>query len=135
MFLHIDFKAGKPAYLQIVEQVKYAAASGALRPGDSLPSIRSLAEKLRINRNTVVKAYEELEAQGVIETRQGKGSVLSEQATKLTKNARMDLIAASVDRMLTDAHHLRISKEELFELLDSRYHELNGKAIIESDME
>lgn len=135
MFIQVDFKAGKPAYLQIVDQVKYAAASGALRPGDSLPSIRSLAEKLRINRNTVVKAYEELEAQGVIETRHGKGSVLSEEASRLTKTARMDLISASIDRMLTDAHHLQISKEELFELLDSRYHELNGKATIESDNE
>ena len=76
MLFQVNFKSGKPAYLQLVDQVKAAAASGALQPGEALPSIRPLAEELRINRNTVAKAYSELESQGVIETLPGKGSFL-----------------------------------------------------------
>src|SRR5436190_21034403 len=68
MVLQINFKSGKPAYLQVVDQIKAAAASGALQPGDALPSIRPLAEELRLNRNTIAKAYAELESLGVIET-------------------------------------------------------------------
>ena len=60
MLLEVNFKSGLPVYLQIVEQVKAAAASGKLRPGDALPGIRALAEELRVNRNTVAKAYTEL---------------------------------------------------------------------------
>ena len=60
MQIQINFKSGVPVYLQIVEQVKYAAASGAMRAGDALPGIRPLAERVRVNRNTVAKAYAEL---------------------------------------------------------------------------
>ena len=73
MKLRVDFKAGKPVYVQLMDQIRYAVASGALRESDPLPSIRPLAEELRINRNTVAKVYAELEAQGVVETRPGKG--------------------------------------------------------------
>ena len=74
----IDFKTGKPVYLQLVDQIRYAAASGRLRPGEPLPSIRPLAEELRVNRNTIAKAYAELESQGIIETIPGKGCFLKE---------------------------------------------------------
>ena len=62
MLLQINFKSGKPVYLQVVDQVKAAAASGALQPGEALPCIRPLAEELRVNRNTIAKAYSELES-------------------------------------------------------------------------
>ena len=65
MIFQIDFKSGKPVYLQLVDQIRYAAASGKLRCGEPLPSIRPLAEELRVNRNTIAKAYAELEGQGV----------------------------------------------------------------------
>ena len=73
MLLQINFKSGEPVYLQVVDQVKAAAAAGALLAGEPLPSIRPLAEELRLNRNTIAKAYTELESQGVIETLPGKG--------------------------------------------------------------
>ena len=73
MLFQIDFKSGKPVYLQLVDQIRYAAASGGLRTGEPLPGIRPLAEELRVNRNTIAKAYAELESQGVIETLPGKG--------------------------------------------------------------
>ena len=88
MFFQIDFKAGKPVYLQLVDQVRYAAASGVLRAGESLPSIRPLAEELRVNRNTIAKAYSELESLGVIETMPGKGCFLRANQSPLKKEVR-----------------------------------------------
>ena len=81
MFVQLNFRSGVPVYLQVAQQVKAAAASGALRPGDALPSVRALAEELRINRNTAAKAYAELEAEGVLELRQGSGCFLKANAT------------------------------------------------------
>ena len=88
MWIELNFKAGKPPYLQIVDQVKYQVASGAFRAGEALPSIRSLAESLELNRNTVAKAYAELEHEGVIETRQGKGAFVSAEPSPFGKRAR-----------------------------------------------
>ena len=79
MRFQLNFKSGKAVYLQLVDQVKVAAAAGALQPGDPLPGIRPLAEELRVNRNTVAKAYTELESQGVIETVAGKGCFVRDQ--------------------------------------------------------
>ena len=73
MLFQLNYKSGKAVYLQLVDQVKAAAASGALNAGSPLPGIRPLAEELRVNRNTVAKAYSALESQGVIETIAGKG--------------------------------------------------------------
>ncbi len=73
MRFQLNFKSGKAVYQQLVDQVKVAAASGAVQPGEPLPGIRPLAEELRVNRNTVAKAYTELESQGIIETVAGKG--------------------------------------------------------------
>src|SRR5580658_4924250 len=100
MLWQIDFKSGTPVYLQLVEQVRHAAASGGLQAGEPLPSIRPLAEELRVNRNTVAKAYAELENQGVIETIPGKGCFLKEVNSPLTKSARTDLAIQAIDRAI-----------------------------------
>ena len=68
MLFQVNFKSGMAVYQQLVDQVKLAAAAGSLKAGEPLPGIRPLAEELRVNRNTVAKAYAELESQGVIET-------------------------------------------------------------------
>ena len=81
MIFRVYFQAGKPVYLQLADQIRYAAASGRLRPGEPLPSLRPLAEELRINRNTIAKAYAELEAQGIIETLPGKGHFLKQNGS------------------------------------------------------
>jgi GntR family transcriptional regulator len=120
MVLQIDFKSGRPVYLQLVEQVRHAAASGGLRAGEPLPSIRPLAEELRVNRNTIAKAYAELESQGVIETIPGKGCFLREVNSLLTKSARNDLLMQEVDRAIVAAHHLRIDDDELLALVQKR---------------
>jgi GntR family transcriptional regulator len=121
MIAHVNFKSGVPVYLQIVQQVKDAAASGNLRPGDALPSVRALAEELRINRNTAARAYTELEAEGVIETRQGAGCFLKANgASPLRKTVRSERLATELDAVIVQAHHLQISDEELKALLDER---------------
>jgi DNA-binding transcriptional regulator YhcF (GntR family) len=120
MLLQIDFKSGTPVYLQLVEQIRHAAASGGLRTGEPLPSIRPLAEELRVNRNTVAKAYAELESQGVIETIPGKGCFLKEVGSPLTKSARNDLVIQEIDRAIVAAHHLQISDTDLLALVKKR---------------
>ena len=110
MLLQIDFKSGKPVYLQLVDQIRYAAASGGLRTGEPLPSIRPLAEELRVNRNTIAKAYAELENQGVIETVPGKGCFLKTVNSPLTKTARHDLLTQEIDQAVVAAHHLQVMR-------------------------
>src|SRR6476659_563429 len=97
MRLQLNFKSGKPVYLQIVDQVRAAVAAGSIRAGEPLPSIRPLAEELRVNRNTVAKAYTELESQGVIETAAGKGCFISGNASPLKKPIRQKLLAHEID--------------------------------------
>ncbi|MFO1461360.1 MAG: GntR family transcriptional regulator [Verrucomicrobiota bacterium] len=121
MVPHINFKSGVPVYLQIVQQVKAAAAGGTLRPGDPLPSVRALAEELRINRNTAARAYSELEVEGVIETRQGAGCYLKANGfSPLRRTVRSDRLAEELDAVIVQAHHLQVSDDELVELLRGR---------------
>ena len=116
----IDFKSGKPVYLQLVDQVRYAAASGALRAGEPLPSIRPLAEELRLNRNTVARAYTELESQGVIETIAGKGCFLKDSNSPFTKQVRQKLLAQDIDQAVVTAHHLQVDAESFLALVRER---------------
>ena len=128
MLFHIDFKTGKPAYLQLVDQVRYAAASGALRSGDSLPSIRPLAEELRVNRNTIAKAYAELESQGVIETIPGKGCFLKDGATPFTKPVRQKILLKEVDEAVVTAHHLQVDRDTFLALVRERLDYFESKS-------
>lgn len=120
MLLHIDFKSGMPVYLQLADQIRYAAASGALRSGEPLPSIRPLAEELRVNRNTVAKAYAELESQGVIETIPGKGCFLKEANSPFTKQVRHQLLAKEIDQAVIAARQLQVGRDEFLSLVNER---------------
>ena len=120
MLIQLNFKSGKPVYLQVVDQVKAAAASGALRAGEPLPSIRPLAEQLRVNRNTVAKAYAELEGQGVIETIAGRGCFLKENHSPFRKDVRLKMVAEEIDAAIVQAHHLRVEEKEFLALVKER---------------
>jgi GntR family transcriptional regulator len=120
MVFQINFKSGKPVYLQVADQIKSAAASGVLRPGEPLPSIRPLAEELRINRNTVAKAYAELESQGIIETAAGKGCFLAENHSPFKKTVRDKMLADDIDAAIVQAHHLQVNDKEFLELAKER---------------
>ena len=121
MRLQLNFKSGKPVYLQLVDQVKAAAASGAVQTGEPLPSVRSLAEELRVNRNTVAKAYAELESQRVIETIAGKGCFVRATSSPFKKDVRLKLLAQEIDDAVVQAHHLQIAKSEFLRLADARF--------------
>ena len=131
MIFQIDFKCGKPVYLQLVDQVRYAAASGVLQAGEPLPSIRPLAEELRVNRNTIAKAYAELEGQGVIETIPGRGCFLKKSDSPFNKQVRQKLLAAEIDEAVVMAHHLRVDREKFLALVKERldYFERKSGAI------
>jgi GntR family transcriptional regulator len=109
---------GVPIYLQLMEQVKHAIETGALRPGEQLPGIRPLAEQLVINANTVAKAYRELEHEGVIELRHGAGAFVSASArpkkTTDTKAAQA-IVAAAVEKL----HSRGITDEEIRRLFEA----------------
>jgi GntR family transcriptional regulator len=127
MLFQINFKSAKAVYLQLVDQVKAAAASGAARAGDPLPGIRPLAEQLRVNRNTVAKAYAELERQGVIETLAGKGCIVRAQRTPFTKDVRRKLLAETIDDAVVHAHHLQIGRTEFLRLAEERFEQFARK--------
>jgi GntR family transcriptional regulator len=124
MLLRPNPSSGVPIYLQLMEQVKHAIETGALRPGDQLPGIRPLAEELVINPNTVAKAYRELEHEGVIELRHGAGAFVAGNARekKLTDKFRagQTIVAAAVERLrargVTEEEIRRLFEAELARL-------------------
>ena len=124
MLLRPNPSSGVPIYLQLMEQVKHAIETGALRPGEQLPGIRPLAEELVINPNTVAKAYRELEHEGVIELRHGAGAFVAGnvQAKKVTEKFRagQTIVAAAVERLrargVTEEEIRRLFEAELARL-------------------
>src|SRR5437764_15354216 len=127
MIVNINYKSGKPVDLQVVDQIKAAAASGALQPGEALPSIRPLAEELRVNRNTIAKAYSELENLGVIETQPGKGCFLTENHSPLKKEVRRKMLIEEIDQAIVQSHHLQVPREEFLKLVYERMNVLDNK--------
>jgi GntR family transcriptional regulator len=127
MLLQINFRSGKPVYLQLVDQIKAAAAAGTVQTGEPLPSIRPLAEELRVNRNTVAKAYTELESQGVIETIPGKGCFLKANHSPLRKDVRRKLLIEEIDQAIVQAHHLQVPRPEFLDLARDRFDALEEK--------
>src|SRR6266700_5360915 len=133
MLLQVDFQAGKPVYLQLADQVRYAAASGRLRPGEPLPALRPLAEELRINRNTIAKAYAELESQGIIETIPGKGFFLTKNNSPFNEQTRQKLLLTEIDEAVVMAHHLQVDREKLLRLVKERLGFFERKSSITND--
>src|SRR5262245_8454911 len=120
MDITIHLTDGVPIYRQIVNQVKYLVASGLLQPGEELPPIRTLALQLKVTPNTIVKAYGELEMAGVIHKRQGSGTFVSEGRQPLALRERRRLIEQRIDALLTEAHHLNFSDEDILRMLRER---------------
>ena len=98
MDFSIDTRSGVPLYRQVIEQVKFAIAHGSLLPGDQLPTMRQLAVDLSINPNTVVRAYRELELEGVLETHQGSGTFVTAREPDVDGLERQRML----DQILTD---------------------------------
>jgi GntR family transcriptional regulator len=120
MQLHISPTDGVPIYQQIVNQVKYLVASGRLRPGEELPPIRVLAERLLINPNTVARAYRELEVAGVVTKRRTAGTYVSDAGSPLARRERLRILAERADALLAEARQMNVGLEEVIELLRER---------------
>jgi GntR family transcriptional regulator len=118
--LHISSHGGVPIYLQIVNQVKYLVASGRLEPGEELPPIRTLAEQLLINPNTVARAYRELELAGIVTKRRTAGTYVSETTSPLARRERLKIVTERIDALLAEARQMNIDTDTLVELLQER---------------
>lgn len=113
--------SGVPIYLQLMEQVKHAITTGALEPGEQLPSIRKVAEDLVINPNTVVKAYRELEHDGVIEMRQGTGAFVRESSGLNQKTKRLNVAVPLVRELIGRLREMGLREEEIRRLFESEF--------------
>jgi len=123
MLLKPNPSSGVPIYLQLMEQVKHAIETGALRPGEQLPSIRPLAEELVVNPNTVAKAYRELEHEGVIELRQGAGAFVSDKAPTKKDADKLRAAQATVAGAIDKLRERGVTDEEIRRLVEA---ELSG---------
>jgi GntR family transcriptional regulator len=118
--LHISSHDGVPIYLQIVNQVKYLVASGRLEAGEELPPIRTLAEQLLVNPNTVARAYRELELAGVVTKRRTAGTYVSDTTSPLARRERLKIIGERIDALLAEARQMDVDTATLVELIRDR---------------
>ena len=128
MPIFLDNTNGVPIYLQIVNQVKYLVASGRLAPGDELPTIRALAERLLVNPNTVARAYRELEQAGVVTTRRTAGTFVSDAGSPLARRECLNILTQRVDALLAEARQMDVGTDELLELVRKRDRALKPRA-------
>ncbi len=120
MRIHISPSDGVPIYLQIVRQIRYLVASGRLKRTQQLPSVRSLAEQLLVNPNTVARAYRELESAGVLSTRRGAGVYVSGNVSPLARREQNRILTERIDALLAEAHQMNIDLDKVIQLLQQR---------------
>jgi GntR family transcriptional regulator len=117
--MSLDPCSGVPVYRQIIDQVTGGIASGALTPGDQLPTVRQLAVDLSINPNTVIRAYGELEIRGVLETEQGTGTFISQQKVRRDDAERRRSLNQLIGDFIARAGSAGFTVEELIEQLQA----------------
>jgi len=116
----IDHKSGVPLYRQIIDQIKFGIASGNWRVGEQLPTVRSLAVELKVNLNTVMKAYKELEIQNILETHQGTGTFISSVQVEIDEKERQNKLEGICAEMLNVARTYGFPTEDLIETLEAQ---------------
>ena len=117
MIFSVDLYNAKPAYLQITDAVRQAIALGSLQSGDRLPPIRETAMQTRVNRNTVSRAYLELEHLGLVQSRQGSGCFVTECGAEHEQLARRESVVEKIGELLTESRLSRLSTRELLKLV------------------
>ena len=120
MQLHLSTTDGVPIYLQIVNQIRYLVASGRLAPGEQLPPVRKLAERLLVNPNTIARAYRELEAARVLSTRRGAGVFVANSQSPLAPREHHRILSERIDVLLAEARQMDVDLEELLKLIRQR---------------
>ena len=126
MIIHIRSDGG-PIYQQIVDQIRFRILSGQLAAGAELPTIRGFAESLKVNPNTVARAYRELEHEGLVEKRRTTGTYVSDSPPKIGAARRRKVILPEIDKLLALSDHLGFTPDELTQLIESRHENLNRK--------
>jgi GntR family transcriptional regulator len=129
MFIKIDPSSGVPIYLQIIQEMKLNIAGGILAPGDKLPSVRNLAIELRVNPNTVSKAYNELEREGMIFTRRGEGTFISERMQDIKSISQLDMLREKINESVEIARKFDIAREQVHILVDESFDNLIHKGV------
>jgi GntR family transcriptional regulator len=125
MQIHVSPNDGLPIYQQVVNQIRYLAASGRLEAGEQLPPVRKLAEQVLVNPNTIARAYRELEQAGIIEARQGSGSFISAKVSPLSRRERTRILNERIDMLLAEAAQMDVDLETLVKLLRQRQKRLS----------
>jgi len=135
LLLHIqlDPRSNTPIWEQIVQNIKELVLKNMLAPSDKLPSVRELASLLVINPNTVSKAYQELERQGIIETLRGKGTFVSQSITPTLDERKIAMVEKQFHQLLLEASYLGITKDKIHDWINSYYKEIGGNMDAESD--
>jgi GntR family transcriptional regulator len=119
MNISIDFRSGRPIYIQITEQIRQMVGNGELKQGDQLPTVRQLATELRVNFNTVARAYRILDEAGLISTQQGRGTYIWETPSEETlQRLRLQSLESLTRRYLTEASRMASSRDEIAEILE-----------------
>src|ERR1700761_9853765 len=113
MFLRIESSSGVPIPRQIADQIRAHSVSGAVAPGDRLPSVRQLAKELAVNQNTILHVYERLTAEGLLERRHGDGTYVAESLPPGRIKAQRDMLKQEIDRLVRRAAGLGLTAEEL----------------------
>lgn len=134
LILQIDFRSGLPIYTQIVNQVQAQVAGGSVKPGDQLPTVRALAEELRVNFNTVARAYRILDEARIISTQQGRGTYITEiPPPKVTERLRRESLEALTRRYISEAMRLEFSKTEISQMVKDQLKAWNESEASDSE--
>ena len=116
--LELDFHSGLPIYTQIVNQIQSQLVNKVLKPGDQLPTVRALAQELRVNFNTVARAYRILDEARIISTQQGRGTYITEiPPPEISEKLRHESLAALTQRFITEAFRLGFSEREVSQMV------------------
>ncbi|EHL15929.1 hypothetical protein HMPREF9629_01643 [Peptoanaerobacter stomatis] len=119
--IQVDVRSRVPIYEQIINSIKQMSISGVLLPNEKLPSVRELAKDMTINPNTIQKAYQELERQGIIYIKRGQGTFINPDIKAKNKEEKMTNLKEIISNIVVESIYLGISKEELIEIIKNIY--------------
>lgn len=132
--LHLDFHSGLPIYTQIMNQIEQQVAGGILKPGDQLPTVRALASELRVNFNTVARAYRLLDEAKIISTQQGRGTYIMEKPSpKVEEELRRETLEALARRYIGEAKRLNFSNKEIYQAVRDKLKNWGKTQEVESE--
>ncbi|HHV16410.1 MAG TPA: GntR family transcriptional regulator [Gelria sp.] len=118
MWLDINPRSSTPIYQQLVDGVKELVARGILEPGERMPTVREMAAELSLNPNTIAKAYQRLEQEGIIETMRSRGTFVADRTVVFDKETAKQQLSDQVEKVLVEAYHLGLNREDIKELFE-----------------